>query len=132
MENNKVIKPEPVTKVIKPEPVTNQPNQPTQHEVAEQLQEQEVAVDPASSAHSEAIIVALGELAVVGKKVWKDKKFDVNDTVHILPAIQKVPTYLEAASNYKKAWEELKNFNVAKAVKLVQVVDAQVKAFEKA
>jgi len=89
-------------------------------------------LDSNSTQHCEGILDVLGDLSIVFKKVKADGKFDLNDTVHVLPVINKVPEYVEKISKYKEAFAELKKPSVSKFLKLVTIVDKKVKEFEKA
>lgn len=80
----------------------------------------------------EAILVELGEIAVIAKKISADGKLSVEDIGHAIELGKRVPSIMAAVKLVDEAVLEAKDIDVAEVISLIQSVAAKVKAVEKA
>lgn len=78
------------------------------------------------------ILSVATDVAILVKKVKEDGEINMNDTVHAIPFVQKLPEHIKALADWKEAVEELKAITVTSGLDLVQFVDSEVKRVEKA
>jgi hypothetical protein len=78
------------------------------------------------------ILEVAADVAVLVKRVRADGKIDLNDTIHVVPFVQKLPAHIEAISAWKEAVAEIKAINVPTGLALVTFIDEKVKLVERA
>lgn len=80
----------------------------------------------------EAVAESIKDLAVVAKKISEDKKVGVDDLVHVIAILPKLPKIIESIKDLGEAVDEAKDLEVAEIISLIQVVHAKIKEIEKA
>ena len=80
----------------------------------------------------ESVLVELGEVAVIAKKIARDGKLGVDDIAHAIELGQRVPKIIAAVKLFDEAVVEAKDIDVAEVIALIQSVVAKVKAVEAA
>ena len=75
----------------------------------------------------EKILDMVGDIAAAGRKVYLDKKVNLDDALYVLPVIQNVSEYIRI--DFKAAVAEIKSPSIAKILSLVKLINDKVKAY---
>jgi|694.fasta_scaffold145895_2 predicted RecB family endonuclease len=80
----------------------------------------------------ESLAESIKELAIVAKKVSDDKKVGVDDLVHVIALLPKLPKIIDSIKDLGEAVDEAKDLEVAEIISLIQAIHSKIKEIEKA